>query len=198
MSRRTTSALLLSALALGCTACGGDEETTPTSSTSQPSVEQQTTETVSVEEDARDRVKGTVAAYFSSADGVYHAPEADPEATTMTRYAAGSALVSVRSRATSLIAEQRYQQGSTRVRDLKIRSLSLTYEPNATKPKIPTAELTGCIDRSQISVLEAGTDTTVADPSVKSVRATFTVRNEEWPSVTGWRLAWYEESKTTC
>lgn len=38
----------------------------------------------------------------------------------------------------------------------------------------------------------------VKDPALRSVRATFSVRNTFWPSRDGWRLSWFTESKTRC
>ena len=154
-------------------------------------------EKISPEDDARQRAKGVVTGYFASADGIFDNPSADPGGATLEAVAEGSAKTVASTRANRLILAERAQTSRTEISDLTITSLDLTFDDSRKITVWPTVRLSGCIDRSALKTVDAS-GSAVKDPALRSVRATFSVRNTSWPSRDGWRLSWFKESKTRC
>jgi len=143
------------------------------------------------------RAKGVVAGYFAGADGIFDNPSADPGGATLEAVAEGSAKTVASTRANRLILAERAQTGRTEITDLTITSLDLTFDDSKKITVWPTVRLSGCIDRYALKTVDAS-GSPVKDPALRSVRATFSVRNTSWPSRDGWRLSWFTESKTRC
>lgn len=193
MTRAVRGSALLAAGALLVSGCATDVEPLEP----RPRVDEGTSETRSLEEISSERAMGTVAGYFTSANGIYADPEKDLRAATVENLAEGSAKARVVSRATRLFAAKQHQTGVIEARDLKVTSVDLELDKNGKTPKWPTVLVSGCIDRSEAQTVNAS-GKPVKDPELRSVKAEFSVRNTSWPDLNGWRLSWFRESKTSC
>lgn len=198
MTRRHAGATPFVLVAVAGLLLSGCGEEYPDETIDRQLVSSSTTTPPTGEEVAKERARGAVYQYVSGRNTVLSDPGSYRD-TSSIGFAEGRAATSVVAEAGELDVEHHRLSGQAKLTaDPEATDIDLDPPAKGGAAVAPFVEVRGCIDESATYAVDASGAKVEGSQGPGPHPVRFHVINRQWPSPSGWQIAWFEELKGSC